>query len=436
VGDLIKVSTGIQKRNSQVSIATRALKGVSTNQAIEFLIRYPDYACHHISVNYVLNASLLREHIDKLDWDEVFRNQPFNKSHEFLLQEYENFFEFATIFGKDEFPWDEALVKEYQDKIDWGYLCQNEAMKWDESKIERYKDKIDWTRLSSCHLDWSPELFYKYASFWDFEALSMNDEFCWSVDIIHEFSDKWDWVEISCMIANSGNWGDGKQGIALTEELLDNIKKEEFWEGVCSCNQFRVEWIERYWEHIDWGALSSNHHLNWSTELLDKYINNLDWSMLSHHHKGLPWSNELIDRYIGKWDWNMLSWNDDLDWNNELIDRYFNKWSWIWLSSNRGMHWSDELIERHENKWDWKKLSDNSGIKWSERSLRKYVTKLDLSEVFYSTGRNWSISQLLKLEKCFVPQLKDEWHNGSSIFLSCLLPHLDDAAVNKILRKL
>ncbi|EDL48243.1 DarT ssDNA thymidine ADP-ribosyltransferase family protein [Erythrobacter sp. SD-21] len=165
--------------------------------------------------------------------------------------------------------------------------------------------------------------------------------------------------------------------------------------------------LERYVEHWDWGALSSNPDLPWSVELIERYEKRWDWSSVSLN-PGLPWSVELLERYKDRWVWSSLSLNRGLPWSVELLKLYKERWTWgdRGLSLNPGLPWSVELLEKYKDRWKWDHLSDNESLPWSLDLLERYKEYWDWSSISLNPGLPWSVE--------LIERYKERWEWGDS----------------------
>ena len=116
------------------------------------------------------------------------------------------------------YPWSEALLEKYKDKVDWEEISRNDNLQWTIPMLEKYKNRLNWQTLSQTRQDslLSPEIVDKFRDRWDWKELSENSRL--PIETIRKMADFIDW---RALVQRSYN--ENIHGIDFFLEFKDRI---------------------------------------------------------------------------------------------------------------------------------------------------------------------------------------------------------------------
>jgi len=285
--------------------------------------------------------------------------------------------------------------------------------------------------LASCRYPWTIDLLRKYQDILSWRGVACNEDMQWTYDIVYEFGDR----------------------------LNEGFNKIDF----CSNRKlpWSVEFIEEFWQYMDWEALAQNEWFmqnpvfakhyekelrmyfddtqqkeakDYEMERIEQFIidvktypelnflktedientKRIDWNALSKNIY-LPWSKELIERYRYQWDWNALSKNETVPWNLEMMECFEDQIKWVELNENK-------RSSRRVNDYG---ISQNEGIKWKKAILDRFAHKLDPHFITFNPNTEWNLELLLTHYAFFEEENIGHWE----LIWNFLFPTKDSEAM-------
>lgn len=200
------------------------------------------------------------EAFDTLNWDCLSKNTDLPWSVQFI-EKYADKFNWYHLSWNETLPWSTEFIAQYEHLWDWKVLSSNSAIAWNEDLIETYKDKLDWKNISeNSAIDFTLDFFHKYKE----RFLNSN---IYSIDIA----------------IKSNNFKD-KIVIVNNEEIYsydDYYSLSDF----SSIVKWDIETIRQNEKHVNWKAISLNHHMDWTIEILNEFNDELEMGYVCQNKK-------------------------------------------------------------------------------------------------------------------------------------------------------
>lgn len=104
-------------------------------------------------------------------------------------------------------PWTEKKLDKHVDKIDWNELSRNEEMQWTESILSKYSNRLNWEELSEND---APSLecasiVKPFADKWNWERKIHRVN--WTIELIKDIKDFIDWDDmLNCDDTDRAEW--------------------------------------------------------------------------------------------------------------------------------------------------------------------------------------------------------------------------------------
>jgi hypothetical protein len=223
------------------------------------------------------------------------------------------------------------ILEEAIKKDVWTIVCQSEEFDLTESNIQSNFENIDWTALCS------------------------NSSVRWTVKLIGKYKKNLDWSALSYVIADNNNF-DEKDFDTLLSRYFEKLN----WEAICQGTNIRNDHIDTYAKFIDWNALSSNNHFNWTKEFVDNHLNDINWSVFT----------EYLFEKMGE------DKPNSLQLYSFIYDEYRTYLDFEILSENCRICFTPRLLRVYRNKFNWQKLINNPAVIWSENKWFDYRTEI------------------------------------------------------------
>ena len=150
--------------------------------------------------------------------------------------------------------------------------------------------------------------------------------------------------------------------------------------------------LSNYKNILDWGKVSYNLNIEWSSEIMSYFTDSLNWKSLTTNSAAFK-NLTLLEEFSDRIDWkgsdevfgHSIAFNEGLPWDISFIENFESKIDISKLSSNTKVKWSEELFIKYQGKSDLVELSGNESFPWSLKLFNKY---LDESFLFYFATYN------------------------------------------------
>lgn len=209
---------------------------------------------------------------------------------------------------------------------------------------------------------------------------------------------------------------------------------------------FKLEFLKKNQNFIDWDWITWNEHLEWSLEefeflrekvkskyplklilrnckissnqeIILKYFDHLNPKDLKEYGEiggSITWdenllsilkgkielnsissilkvSTDFLEKEKGNINWKSLSSNEQIQWTDKFIEKNKKLFDWPSLSFRSNLPWSDELIDKFKDSWDWNVLSQNHAINWTKTLIEKHENRLNCNRLSYNSNVNFTI---------------------------------------------
>ncbi|NBO99447.1 MAG: hypothetical protein EBU90_04870 [Proteobacteria bacterium] len=158
-----------------------------------------------------------------------------------------------------------------------------------QATYQRFRYVIDFPTLQYFKYRFSDETIHTFSDIIDFEQLSTYQKL--SEDTLNQFHSR---ISLINLLQNQ----------VLPQELLEHLiavnyakLDNSYWHAVCLNQNVSLQFIERYFQHIEWYAVSQNKQVI-TTDVFNCYQNRLFWPELSK----LGISEELVRMFVHKLD--------------------------------------------------------------------------------------------------------------------------------------
>ena len=170
-----------------------------------------------------MNKPAKNENVEKIL--QVFYREPKDAVHYFLSYAY---------------PFTPKQLRKYKEHLDWHHISMNNSIAWTESLFYEFEDKINCVNFACItNFLWTEEFIDKhlYKLFYDFDR------------------EPYEYIN--------------PDGIKEDQDLRDQYGNGSFSENPAL--PWSEAFIDKYYEHIDWGWIPVNEGINFTKELIIKY---------------------------------------------------------------------------------------------------------------------------------------------------------------------
>jgi len=130
-----------------------------------------------ISKNTNLSIEILWDYRDRLDWQNVTKNQVVDISDVSFLTKYQDYLNWDFIAQSEKFKISVENLKLFKDKLNWIAINSRKDFIISNELLEPFSDVLDWSNISkSMELQFTEELVEKYRSKWDWQLLRKNPQ--------------------------------------------------------------------------------------------------------------------------------------------------------------------------------------------------------------------------------------------------------------------
>lgn len=213
--------------------------------------------------------------------------------------EFKELIDFKTLSKCKNVNWSNEIIISFYEKLDFELMSKNESIPIDEFIIKKYKNRWNFKSLSSnSNVKWNLELLKAFISEFDLNmvlqfSISGVDE-----NFINDYRDKINWgsgcgsytynpapiarykhipISVHTLIENATKWEVGDYVKPYWDEKGATIGE---WHQFSS-NQFLTKLhLETFADKLSWDVISSNEHLQISSDLLIKFSDRWNWQKL------------------------------------------------------------------------------------------------------------------------------------------------------------
>jgi hypothetical protein len=244
------------------------------------------------------------------------------------------------------------LLKKYPDKIEFSYLVQNsnpDAISLLEKELEKNpQQRIRWDILSA---NPNPRAIYflirkDNVAKIDWRSFSSNTNPAAIKFLEDRYFDKIDWSALS------------KNPSLEAVAILKKYPKKIDWCWLCeNTNPKAIQLINQHkkYDKVCWDSLSRNPNTE-AIKALKYRKDKIDWEALSGNTN--PEAIKMLEKHPNHIDWYILSGNTSPE-AIELLEKYPDYINWNVLSGNRS---AIDFLKEHQERINWTKLSSNPNI--------------------------------------------------------------------------
>ena len=155
--------------------------------------------------------------------------------------------------------------------------------------------------------------------------------------------------------------------------------------------------IDKYKDFWDWGCLTDNEALPWTTEFFYRFEDHWFYCDEEHDYAPsvlgndvVPWSMEFLKKHKKGICWQGISQSTELLTEfPEILEVYKNILEWSFISGNEYLPWTAEMAEQFQDYIDWNILSGNRKVNWNACMRERWSDKFNLDRYISGNYEPW-----------------------------------------------